>query len=134
LKYHELYNENGQCYLLAPNGFQCTRYWMCQLHGDELADSMFKFCQRFRSLHLNEREFSLTLPLHMCSYDSTMEDKHIPQMLRSCYVYALYTELCHNRGRIDGKGMLHKVMKVLELLNPLTELYQKEAATRILVV
>ncbi|CAF3092333.1 unnamed protein product [Rotaria sp. Silwood2] len=103
LKYHELYNENGQCYLLAPNGFQCTRYWMCQLHGDELADSMFKFCQRFRSLHLNEREFSLTLPLHMCSYDSTMEDKHIPQMLRSCYVYALYTELCHNRGRIDGK-------------------------------
>ncbi|CAF3634903.1 unnamed protein product [Rotaria sordida] len=136
LKYHEVYNENGQCYLLAPNGFQVTRYWMCQLYGDELSDAMFSFCKRFRDLHLSEREFALILPLHMCFYvlDSTMEDKHIPQMLRSCYLYALYTELCHNWGKNDGKIMLNKIMKILELLTPLTELYQKEAASRILAV
>ncbi|CAF1512032.1 unnamed protein product [Rotaria sp. Silwood1] len=132
LKYHELYNENGQSYFLAPNGFQCTRHWLYQLHGDELTDAMFSFCQRFRDLHLNEREFSLLLPLQMCYYDATMEDKHVPQMLRSCYLYALYTELCHNRGKTDGIMMFKKIMKVLELLNPLTDLYQKEAASRIL--
>jgi hypothetical protein len=66
LKYHQLLNNNGQCYFLAPNGFQHTRYWMNQLHGSEFTDKMFHFCQHFRELNLNESEFSLIIPLHMC--------------------------------------------------------------------
>ncbi len=67
LKYHELYH-NGECYFLAPNGFQFTRYWMNELQGNELSNGMFHFCQCLRELHLSETEFSLVLPLHMC-YD-----------------------------------------------------------------
>lgn len=68
LRYYELHNDNGQCYFIGPDGFQYTRYWMDQLHGKELSDAMFDFCQCFRELNLSESEFSLVLPLHACYY------------------------------------------------------------------
>jgi len=132
VKYHELYNDNGECYFLAPNGFQHTRYWMNQFHGRELADAMFHFCKCFREINLNEMEFSIVLPLCICYYDSTMEDHEIIQMLESCYRYALYAELCYNRGENQAKIMCSKIFQTLKLLIPIFELYQKEIASRIL--
>jgi hypothetical protein len=44
--------------------------------------------------------------------DSTMTDQETPRMLRSCYLYALYAELCHNRGEIEGKLMCSKILQV----------------------
>jgi hypothetical protein len=41
-----------------------------------------------------------------------MEDKEIIRMLRSCYLYALYIELCHNRGENEGKIMCSKILQV----------------------
>ena len=41
-----------------------------------------------------------------------MEDREIPQMLRSCYHYALYSELCQNRGETKGKIMSSKITQV----------------------
>jgi len=134
IKYHELYNDNGQCYFLAPNGFQHTRYWMNQFHGRELSNAMFHFCKCLRELNLNETEFSIILPLHICYYDSTMEDREIIQMLESCYRYALYMELCHNHGENQAKIMYSKILQTLKLLIPLCDLYQKEIASRILEV
>ncbi len=129
IKYHELYNENGECYFLDPNGFQHTRYWMNQFHGKQLAEAMFHFCQCLRELHLNESELSLVLPLHVCyfgkrsscynsldwdfwSLDSTMEDQDIIRMLRSCYLHALYSELRHNRDENEAKIMCSRILQV----------------------
>jgi hypothetical protein len=134
IKYHELYNENGECYFLGPNGFQHTRYWMNQFHGKQLAEAMFHFCQCLRELHLNESELSLVLPLHVCYFDSTMEDQDIIRMLRSCYLHALYSELRHNRDEDEAKIMCSRILQTLKLLIPMTELYQKEVASRILDV
>ena len=33
-------------------------------------------------------------------------------MLRSCYHYALYSELCHNRGETEGKMMCSEILQV----------------------
>lgn len=41
-----------------------------------------------------------------------MEDKEIPEMLRSCYMYALYTELWYNRGEAEAKTMGRKILQV----------------------
>ena len=41
-----------------------------------------------------------------------MVDQETPRMLRSCYLYALYAELCHNRGEIEGKLMCSKISQV----------------------
>jgi hypothetical protein len=41
-----------------------------------------------------------------------MEDQEVPRMLRSCYLYALYSELCHNRGEIEGRIMCSRVLQV----------------------
>jgi len=41
---------------------------MEQIHGRELSDAMFNFCQNFRKLNLRESELSLVLPLHLCYY------------------------------------------------------------------
>ena len=68
IKYHELYNKNGQSYILGPDGFQYTRDWMNKLNGIELTNAIFSFAQNLRELHLSENEFSLIIPLHMC-YD-----------------------------------------------------------------
>ncbi len=131
LKNHELYNDNGQCYILGPDGFQYTRRWMNKMHGTKLADEIFDFCQRLRELDISESEFSIILPLHMCYHgkycfvfvyyridfavlllDPNAENEEIIQMLRSCYLYALYVELCQNRGEIEGKRMCSKILQV----------------------
>ncbi len=44
--------------------------------------------------------------------DSTMEDADIIRMLRSSYLYALYVELCYNRGENEGKIMCSKILEV----------------------
>ncbi len=41
-----------------------------------------------------------------------MKDQEIIQMLRSCYLYALYTELSRNRGENEGKLICNKILKV----------------------
>ena len=90
---------------------------------------MFEFSQYFRELNLNEIEFSLVLPLQMCYSgrlistalntlienrfsDSTTKDNEIPQMLRACYLYTLYEELCRNRGEYEGKKLCSQILKV----------------------
>ena len=39
---------------------------MNELHGSELSEGMFHFCDRFRELNLTEKEFALVLPLQLC--------------------------------------------------------------------
>lgn len=134
LKYHALYNDNGQCYFVAPNGLQTTRQWMDKFHGSELSDGIFHFCQLLRKLQLSENEFALVLPLHMCYYDSSMKDKQLIKILRTCYFHALYRELCQNRGETQAKQMCSKITQTLEYLVPIAELYEREAASRILQV
>lgn len=38
---------------------------MNELHGSELSEGIFHFCDRFRELNLTEKEFALVLPLHL---------------------------------------------------------------------
>ena len=80
-----------------------------------------------------------------------MEEPERPRMLRACYLYALYSELCHQRGEVEGKVMCGKILRVrsttadekknfnrpdvfqvLDMLIPLNELYNKDAASKIL--
>ena len=44
--------------------------------------------------------------------DSTMIDPDTPRMLRACYLYALYEELCQNRGEEQGRILCSKVLQV----------------------
>jgi hypothetical protein len=41
-----------------------------------------------------------------------MEDQETPKMLRTCYLYALYDELCHNHGEEKGKIICNKILQV----------------------
>ncbi|CAM4747568.1 unnamed protein product [Rotaria magnacalcarata] len=132
LKYASLLHDNGECYILSPDGFQYTRRWMNTLYGVEMVDAMFKFSQCFRNLNLTESEYCLIIPLQMCYTDSTMKDQDIPRMLRACYLYALYQELCNNRGEHEGKAICSKVLQVLDLLVPLNEFYEKNVGSRVL--
>ncbi|CAF1046874.1 unnamed protein product [Adineta ricciae] len=130
LKYHELYNSNGECYNLGPDGFQYIRHWMNQINSVSLTNAMFNFCLRIQELRLNDSEFSLVLPLYFCSSDSNTENTEVVQMLGSCYRYAFYAELCQTRGESEGKRLCLKTLQVLEDLVPLSELYNKEIADR----
>ncbi|CAF3437133.1 unnamed protein product [Rotaria socialis] len=132
LKYASLLHDNGECYILSPDGFQYTRRWMNTLYGVEMVDAMFKFSQCFRNLNLTESEYCLIIPLQMCHTDSTMKDQDIPRMLRACYLYSLYQELCQNRGEHEGKIICSKVLQVLDLLVPLNESYEKNVGSRVL--
>ncbi|UJR22545.1 hypothetical protein I4U23_025594 [Adineta vaga] len=130
LKYHELHHENGQSYVIGPDGFQYTRFRMNHFNGIEVSNAMFNFAHCFRELHLTDSEFSLVFPLHFCSVDPTIENKEELQMIRSCYLYAFYTELCQNRGEFEGKKLCSKTLQVLEQLLQLSEIYSKEIANQ----
>ena len=41
-----------------------------------------------------------------------MESPEIPRMLRLCYFHTLYTELCHQRGEIQGKLVCNRICQV----------------------
>ena len=41
-----------------------------------------------------------------------MQNEELPRMLRSCYLYALYEELCHNRGETEGRLLCSKILQV----------------------
>ncbi|CAF1301960.1 unnamed protein product [Rotaria sp. Silwood1] len=132
LKYGSLLNDNGQGYILSPDGFQYTRHWMDILYGVEMTDAMFKFSQCFRNLNLTDSEISLVIPLQMCYTDSTTEDEDIQRVLRYSYLCALYQELCQNRGAQEGKILCSKILQVLDLLVPLNESYEKNVGSRVL--
>ena len=103
---------------------------MDELHGPELSEGVFHFCRCFRELKLNEKEFALVLPLHLLydgrkrrkddsrfdrdfsGLDSSIEDGHRIQMLRLCYRYALFMELCQNRGETEAKIMCRRISQV----------------------
>ncbi|CAF4241953.1 unnamed protein product, partial [Rotaria sordida] len=127
-----LLNDNGQGYLLSPDGFQYTRRWMDILYGVEMTDEVFKFCQYFHSLNLTETEICLVIPLQMCHTDLTIKDSEIQQRLRACYLYALHQELCQNHGAQEGQILCGKILQVLDLLSPLNEFYEKNVASRLL--
>jgi hypothetical protein len=112
LKYACLLNKNGESYFVSPDGTQFTRRWMNIFHGNEMTDAMFKFSQCFCELNLTEIEISIILPLQMCYSEPTMKDNEIPRMLRACYLYTLYEELCLNRGEFEGKIICSKILQV----------------------
>lgn len=56
-------------------------------------------------LHLSVMELVFGL-------DATMEDQEMPRMLRSCYLYALFEELRHNRGEQEGTLVCSRILKV----------------------
>jgi hypothetical protein len=123
LKYQNLYNDNGQCYLLTPDGLQMTRDRMDQLHGHELSDAMFDFCRQcFTNAHVLFRYvrsfilyfflFSSTESNVTYLLDATMVDANFPRMLRACYLYALYKQLCHRRDEIESKQLCARILKV----------------------
>ncbi len=41
-----------------------------------------------------------------------MKDTEIPQMLRACYLLALYEEIRQNRGDHEGKLLFSKILQV----------------------
>lgn len=41
-----------------------------------------------------------------------MKNNDIAQMLRACYLYTLYEELCQNRGELEGKIICNKILQV----------------------
>ena len=85
LKYHNLYHDNGQSYVLAPDGLQITRQWMNSFHGQTLTDGIFEFARRFRDLNLTENECALVLPFQMCYSgkrdDALRSDWRMPSLL-----------------------------------------------------
>jgi hypothetical protein len=46
------------------------------------------------------------------SLDPNTKNNEIAQMLRACYLYTLYEELCINRGNHEGKILCSKILKV----------------------
>ncbi|CAF1135320.1 unnamed protein product [Adineta steineri] len=134
LKYHRLLNENGQFYIVSPDGFQCTRRWMNRFYGVKMTDLMFHFSKSLHELNLTETEIALILPLQMCHPDVTIDDKEKLQMLRACYLYGLYEELCLNRGEEKGKTVCSKILQILDQLIPLNELYEVNVGSRVLEV
>ena len=94
-----------------------------------MTNAMFEFSQCFRELHLTDAEIALILPLQMCytgsnaflnhshirislSIDSSMIDQELPRMLRACYLYALYEELCERYGDYEGKKLCSQILQV----------------------
>lgn len=59
-----------------------------------------------------------------------MIDQEIPQMLRACYLYALYEELCEHYGDYEGKKLCSQVLQVCFDDQLKDELFSLDLGTR----
>lgn len=134
LKYARLFNKNGECYLVSADGICFSRYCMKTFLGDDFTDAIFKFCRYLHDLHLTDIEMSLILPMQICRPDATTKDSEIPSMLRACYLYTLYEELCQNHGEHEGTMLCRRILQILDLLVPLNEHYEKHIGSRVLQI
>lgn len=132
LKYARLFSKNGECYLVSSDGVCFTRYCMRSFLGNDFTDAIFTFCQYLHDLHLTDIEMSLILPIQICRPDLNTKDSEIPSMLRACYIYTLYEELCRNRGEHEGITLCRRILQILDLLIPLNEHYEKHIGSRVL--
>ena len=97
---------------MTINGLQYSRIFMSQIIGSQTTDYLHEFCQRLQGLNLTQVEHSLMIPIILCLPDEAIVDAEHVHIIKYCYMYALYIQLCATKTEEEAKIMFENILQV----------------------
>lgn len=94
------------------NGLHYGRYFMNKFIGKKTTDCLHEFSQRLQSLNLTHVEHSLIIPIVLCLPDEQLVDSESVHIIKYCYMYALYIQLCTTRTEDEAKTVFDNILQV----------------------
>ncbi|CAF4078086.1 unnamed protein product [Rotaria magnacalcarata] len=122
--YYPLFYQN-ESYIITTNGLHLNRYFMTQLIGKETTDALHKFSERLHQLNLTHVEHSLIIPIVLCLPDENLIDAESVHIIKYCYMYALYIQLCSTRTEDEAKTVFDQILQITNSISSLNELCKK---------
>jgi hypothetical protein len=97
---------------MTPNGLQYTRFFMSKFIGKPTTDALHEFSQRLHSLNITHVEHSLIFPIVLCQPDQQLTDPENVHVIKHCYMYALYIQLCSTRTEDEANILFNNILEV----------------------
>jgi hypothetical protein len=97
---------------MTINGLHYSRFFMNQFIGKKTTDALHEFSQRLHSLNITQVEHSLIIPIILCLPDEQLIDSESVHIIKYCYMYALYIQLCTTRTEGEAKSVFDHILQV----------------------
>ncbi|CAF1262508.1 unnamed protein product [Rotaria sordida] len=121
---YPLFHKN-ETYIMTPNGLPYTRYFMNKFIGKTTTDALHEFSQRLHALNMTQVDHSLMMTLVICQPDQQIKDQENIHIIKHCYMYALYIQLCSTRPENQAKILFNNILEIIDSINSLNELCKK---------
>jgi hypothetical protein len=115
----------NETYIMTPNGLQYTRFFMNKFIGKETTDALHEFSERLHSLNITQVEHSLMIPIIICQPDPLLTDTENVHVIKHCYMYALYIQLCSTRIEDQAKILFNNILQLIDSIQLVNELCKK---------
>lgn len=97
---------------MTPNGFQYTRKFMNKFIGKLTTDAIHNLCEQLHTLDITQTEHCLMIPVVICQSDPQFLDSESVHVVKHCYMYALYIQLCSTRTEDQAKVLFNQIIEV----------------------
>ncbi|CAF0817865.1 unnamed protein product [Rotaria sp. Silwood1] len=124
IMHYPLFYKN-ESYIMTKNGLHYTRYFMNQIIGKKTTDALHEFSARLHALNITQVEHSLIIPIILCLSDEQFIDSENVHIIKYCYMYALYIQLCTTRTEDEAKSVFENILQITKSIGLLNELCKK---------
>ncbi|CAF1111604.1 unnamed protein product [Rotaria sordida] len=124
IMHYPLFYKN-ESYIMTATGLHYTRYFMNQIIGKKTTDALHEFSACLHELNITQVEHSLIIPIILCLPDEQLIDCESVHIIKYCYMYALYIQLCTTRTEDEAKLVFENILQITKSIGMLNELCKK---------
>lgn len=114
--HYPLFYEN-ESYVMTSTGLQYSRSFMNNFIGKKTTDYLHEFCQQLHALNLTQVEHSLIIPIILCLPDEKLVESESVHIIKYCYMYAFYIQLCATRTEEEAKILFENILKIIDSID-----------------
>ena len=97
---------------MTENGLHYTRRFMNRFIGKQTSDAFHEFSQKLQSLNITHVEHSLIMVIILSLPFEKIVDSESLHIIKYCYMYALYIQMCTTRTEDEAKDTFNAVIQV----------------------
>lgn len=97
---------------MTENGLHYTRRFMNRFIGKPTTDAFHEFSQKLQNLNITHVEHSLIIPIILSLPFDKISDNESLHIIKYCYMYALYIQMCTTRTEDEAKDIFNAVIQV----------------------
>jgi len=129
--HYPLFYQN-ESYYMTENGLHYTRRFMNRFIGKQTTDAFHEFSQKLQNLNITHVEHSLIIPIILSLSFDKISDSESLHIIKYCYMYALYIQMCTTRTEDEAKDVFNAVIQVIDQIPFLNELCMKNIGELVL--